>query len=98
VLSIPRGSNALLSLAYSDTANQPLAEDTEISITSSEGGISGSLEATVPSTNAAGNRQLSFVLTNLLDESEASTSAIVSALVTSPSGVTTSLDMVVTLE
>lgn len=98
VLSIPRGSNALLSLAYSDTANQPLAEDTEISITSSEGGISGSLEATVPSTNAAGNRQLTFVLTNLLDESEASTSAIVSALVTSPSGVTTSLDMVVTLQ
>ena len=93
-LSINSGESLSFSLLFSDSAFQPIAGGSQIDITSSAGSLAGQIDLVMPRTNRAGARQAIFTLTKNEVESVDST---VSALITSPSGIQSTVTFQVTL-
>jgi hypothetical protein len=91
-LSINSGESLSFSLLFSDSAVQPIASGSKIDITSSVGSLTGQIDLVMPRTNRAGARKAT--LTNNEVESVDST---VSALITSPSGIQSTVTFQVTL-
>jgi hypothetical protein len=83
-LSIASGSSLSFRLWFSDTAVQPIASGSTIVISSSAGSLAGQINTVMPSTNRAGARETSFTLTNDVDTP---VDATITAAITSPSGV-----------
>ena len=82
-LSIEAGSSLRFRLRFSDSAIQPIANGSQITIETTAGSLIGQISTIMPSTNNAGTREIFFTLVN--DVSEA-VDSIVSAIITSPSG------------
>jgi hypothetical protein len=97
-ISLPRGSSVTLTLAYSDTAGQPIASGSSINFTSNAGLLSGNTEDVMPQTNSSRIRTQSVTLTNDLAPDDTSIDATVTVEVTSPSGVVSALSVIVVLE
>jgi hypothetical protein len=93
-LSIESGSSLSFMLRFSDSAEQPIASGSQILITSSTGTLAGQVEFVMPSTNRPGAGEISFTLSN--DEVEPVDSTV-SALITSPSGIQSTVLFQVTL-
>lgn len=98
VLSIPRGSSETLRLVVSDTALQTMPSGTTIEVTSNNGDLAGEILTTVRSNNRSGGATLNFVLTNNLLVDQDPIDATVVATVTSPSGVVSTLTIVISLD
>ncbi|MDM7859123.1 Ig-like protein, group 1 [Alteromonas sp. ASW11-36] len=98
VLSIPRGESVSLQLLISDTADQTLPSDTNVQITASAGTLTGETAFSVSKNNRAGGATLNVVLTNSLTNDQDPIDATVTATVTTPSGVVTTLTMIVSLD
>ena len=93
-LSIDSGSSLSFMLRFSDSAEQPIASGSQILITSSTGTLAGQVEFVMPSTNRPGAGEISFTLSN--DEVDPVDSTV-SALITSPSGIQSTVLFQVTL-
>jgi hypothetical protein len=93
-LSIASGSSLSFRLWFSDTAVQPIASGSTIVISSSAGSLAGQINAVMPSTNRAGARETSFTLTNDVDTP---VDATITAAITSPSGIASTVVFQVTL-
>lgn len=98
VLSLPRGESVTLQLLVSDTAVQTMPSDTTVTITSNNGDLAGETEVTISKNNRAGGATLNVVLTNTLGVDQDPIDATLTATVTTPSGVETTLTMVVSLD
>lgn len=97
-LALDRGEVVSLLLEFSDTALQPIASNSTITITSSAGLLAGQTNTTMGSTNLSGSSAVAFTLTNnLSDTSGFATTATIDAVVTSPSGFVSAITFVVTL-
>lgn len=94
VTAIARDSIESFTLVFSDTAGQPIASGSTIFISSSTGQLTGQTNFTMPSTNRNSASQATF---NLVNDVSETTQATVTALITSPSGVTSTASMIVTL-
>jgi hypothetical protein len=97
VASIVREESLGFTFAFSDTANQPIASGSTISVSASAGALSGQTNFVMPQTNQAGSRTASFRLTNNLVAGEPVTDAVLSVTITSPSGLVSQLFFIVTL-
>ena len=93
-LSIDSGSSLSFMLRFSDSAEQPIASGSQILITSSTGTLAGQVEFVMPITNRPGAGEISFTLSN--DEVDPVDSTV-SALITSPSGIQSTVLFQVTL-
>jgi hypothetical protein len=93
-LSIDSGSSLSFMLRFSDSAEQPIASGSQILITSSSGTLSVQVEFVMPSTNRPRASEISFTLSN--DEVDPVDSTV-SALITSPSGIQSTVLFQVTL-
>jgi hypothetical protein len=93
-LSIDSGSSLSFTLRFSDSAEQPIASGSQILITSSTGTLAGQVEFVMPRTNRPGAGEISFTLSN--DEADPVDSTV-SALITSPSGIQSTVLFQVTL-
>ena len=93
-LSIDSGSSLSFTLRFSDSAEQPIASGSQILITSSTGTLAGQVEFVMPRTNRPGAGEISFTLSN--DEVDPVDSTV-SALITSPSGIQSTVLFQVTL-
>lgn len=98
-LSIARGDSLSFTLSYSDTALQAIPSESTIEISSTAGLLGGKTNLVARSTNKAGAQKINFTLTN--DRSDATgnaTSATISVLLTTPSGIESTVSLVVTLQ
>ena len=93
-LSIASGSSLSFRLRFSDTAVQPIASGSTIVISSSAGSLAGQINAVMPITNRAGAREASFTLINDVDTP---VDATITAAITSPSGIASTVVFQVTL-
>lgn len=97
-LELERGEIINLTLRFSDTANQPVASSSTITITSSSGLLAGQISSVMRSTNSNSASSVDFTLTNNLSETTGiATTATVNAEVVSPSGIVSVVTFVVTL-
>tara|TARA_R110000751_G_C13795394_1_gene483389 strand:+ start:11698 stop:14133 length:2436 start_codon:yes stop_codon:yes gene_type:complete len=97
-LALERGDVINLTLKFSDTAVQPIASNSTITITSSAGLLAGQISSVMRSTNANGASSVKFTLTNNLSETSGfATTATINAEVVSPSGIVSVVTFVVTL-
>jgi hypothetical protein len=97
-LDIDPGEAVSLSLQFSDTARQPIASGSTISIATSAGLLAGQINTTMRATNVAGATRVEFTLTNnLIDTGGAAITATVNAQIVSPSGFVSTVTFVVTL-
>ena len=97
-LSIARSESLSFDLIYSDTAAQPIPSGSTIIISSTAGLLGGEINILARSTNKTGDQQAKFTLTNSRsDDTGNATTATVSVLVTTPSGVESTVSFVVTL-
>jgi hypothetical protein len=97
-LELERGEVVNLTLKFSDTAIQPVASNSTISITSSAGLLAGQINSTMKNSNTNGASRVKFTLTNnLSDTSGFATTATINAEVVSPSGIVSVVTFVVTL-
>ena len=94
-LSVNRGESLTLILRYSDTAGQPIASESTIAITTTAGSLGGQTTAVMPLTSVAGSTEQTFTITNNL--TGAPNVATVTATITSPSGVVSTLIFEVSL-
>lgn len=92
--AIPRDGVQKFVLNFSDTAIQPIAKGSTINITSSAGIMAGQTDFTMPNTSKNAASLLTFTLTNDVSDT---TQATIEVVVTSPSGVQSSLSFVATL-
>lgn len=83
-LSLGSDESLSLRLRFSGSAEQPIASGSQIVIEPSAGTLAGQIEFVMPHTNRPGSIDLSFTLYHDEEESIIST---ISALITSPSGV-----------
>ncbi len=98
LFSLPRGQSVPLSLVVSDTALQTMPSTTTILIGANNGDLAGQTEVTVRETNRAGGDTLEFVLTNNLLPDQDPIDSTITATVTSPSGIESTLSIVISLE
>ncbi|MBT0586889.1 Ig-like protein, group 1 [Alteromonas oceanisediminis] len=98
VLSIPRGDSATIRLLFSDTAGQPMPSTSQVLITANNGDLAGEIDTPVRKSTRAGESVRQFVLTNDLIATDDPINSTVTATITSPSGVDTTLSIVVRLE
>ena len=97
-LVLERGEVINLILRFSDTAIQPIASNSTITVTSSAGLLAGQINSTMKTTNATGASRVEFTLSNnLSDISGFATTATINAEVVSPSGIVSVVTFVVTL-
>jgi hypothetical protein len=96
-LTLARGQTLNLTLRFSDTALQPIASGSTIAIATTNGVLGGQTTGIMPVTNAPGASEQDFTLLNNLDADDDPTTATVTATVTSPSGVVSTLIFVVSL-
>jgi len=97
-LVLERGEVINLTLKFSDTAVQPIASNSTISITTSAGLLAGQINSVMRTTNTNGASSIKFTLTNnLSDTSGFATAATINAEVVSPSGIVSVVTFVVTL-
>ena len=75
-----------------------MPSDTSVTITSNNGDLAGETEVTISKNNRAGGATLNVVLTNTLAVDQDPIDATLTATVTTPSGVETTLTMVVSLD
>lgn len=98
MLELERGEVLNLTLKFSDTAIQPIASNSIVTVTSSAGLLAGQINATMKTTNATGASFIEFTLTNnLSDIGGAATTSTITAEVVSPSGIVSVLTFVVSL-
>jgi hypothetical protein len=97
VASIVREESLGFTFTFSDTANQPIASGSTISVNTNAGTLSGQTSFTMPQTNQEGSRSASFRLTNSLVAGDPVTDATLSVTITSPSGVVSQVFFLVTL-
>lgn len=98
VLSIVRGESALFEYTYSDTAIQPIASGSTITVTSVTGTLAGTTAAVMPRTNRNSASTSVFTLTNSLAPADTAINTTVTITITSPSGVVSSLSYIVALD
>ena len=97
-LSIARSESLSFSLSYADTAVQPIPSGSTIEITSTAGLLGGQISLLARSTNKAGAQKANFTLTNnRSDDTGNATTATINIIVTTPSGVESTVSLVVTL-
>ena len=104
-INIARGDSRNFVLLYSDNAeltdpngqSQPIAAGSQVQISASSGAVEGDTNFTMPSTAESGKRPASFTLINSLGADDESVNTTVTATITSPSGVTSSVSFVVSL-
>jgi hypothetical protein len=97
-LSIARSESLSFSLNYSDTAVQPIPSGSTIEITSTAGLLGGQINLLARSTNKAGAQKANFTLTNdRSDDTGNATTATINIIVITPSGVESTVSLVVTL-
>jgi hypothetical protein len=95
-LHIDNGKSLSFRLRFSDTSVQPIASGSQIDISSSAGILMGQLNSVMPNTNKPGAREVNFSLTNDND-SNTSVDATITSIITSPSGIESSVIFQVTL-
>ncbi|WP_412971318.1 Ig-like domain-containing protein [Glaciecola sp. MF2-115] len=95
VLSIPRNETAVFEYTFSDTEIQPIASGSSIQVSSIAGTLAGVTNAIMPITNRDAASTFVFTLKN--EETEP-TDTTVTVLISSPSGVVSSLSFTVDLE
>jgi hypothetical protein len=93
-LSIASGSSLSFELQYSDSAVQPIASGSAIAITASAGSLAGLTDFVMPSTNRPGARTATFILTN---DTTTPIDSTVTATITSPAGIISTVVFQVTL-
>ena len=93
-LSIDNGSSLNFRLRFSDTSVQPIANGSQIVISSSAGSLGGQINSVMPNTSAPGAAQVNFTLTNDVDTP---VEATVISTITSPSGIESRVSFQVTL-
>ena len=93
-LSIDNGSSLNFRLRFSDTSVQPIANGSQIVISSSAGSLGGQINSVMPSTSAPGAAQVNFTFTNDVDTP---VEATVISTITSPSGIESRVSFQVTL-
>lgn len=98
LFSIPRGESAALSLVVTDTALQTMPSATNISLSTNNGDLAGQTAVAVRETNQEGGDTLEFVLTNNLLADQDPIDSTVTATVVSPSGVESTLSIIISLE
>jgi hypothetical protein len=98
VLSVPRGNSAFFRYTYSDLASQPIASGSSIVVSASAGELNGTVNDIMPQSNRNAGRTREFTITNNLLAGDTSIDTTVSINITSPSGVISSLNFVVTLQ
>lgn len=95
-LHIDNGKSLSFRLRFSDTSVQPIASGSQIDILSSAGILMGQLNSVMPNTNKPGAREVNFTLTNDND-SNTPVDATITSIITSPSGIESSVIFQVTL-
>jgi hypothetical protein len=95
-LHIDNGKSLSFRLRFSDTSVQPIASGSQIDISSSVGILTGQLNSVMPNTNKPGAREVNFSLTNDND-SNTPVDATITSIITSPSGIESSVIFQVTL-
>lgn len=98
VLSIVRGDSATFEMTYADTAGQAIASGSRINVVANAGELAGTIQDTMPLTNANAARTNVFTLTNSLAANETSIDSTISVTITSPSGVQSSVSFIVRLQ
>ncbi|MCF2947351.1 Ig-like domain-containing protein [Paraglaciecola aquimarina] len=95
IASIERGEARSYTLVFADTARQPIPSGSNIVVSSSAGLLSGQINFEMQSTNVNSEASATFILTNNLVGT--STQAAVSVTITTPSGIESSVSMLVPL-
>lgn len=95
---ISRGDSLSFEYSYSDTAVQPIADGSIVSVSATAGTLGGSTSLEFGSTNQNSASSATFSLINSLADEEESISSTVTVSITSPSGIESSTSFTAFLE